>query len=150
MLAYPTLVLRRSPVDGRPPARYRLVWQRRFYEVWQRPNSIPVSASGFPKCAPPFTVTGTTFSAPRAGRYELWVSGSIRGELTAFVDGRPAGHIRHQVNNDGQYTSLGQIELAAGSHSVATRHRLSRLRPGEGGEAWQTGPLLVTPADRCT
>ena len=99
---------------------------------------------------PTLTVNGTTFSASRAGRYELWVNGSIRGELTAFVDGRRAGRIRHQVNNEGQYTSLGQIELTAGSHSVATRHRLSNLRPGEGEEAWQTGPLLVTPADRCS
>jgi hypothetical protein len=150
VLAYPTLVLRRTPVGSRPPASYRLVWQRRFYEVWQRPQSISVSAVEFPKCAPPVTVDGTTFSATRSGRYELWVSGSVRGELTAFVDGRPAGRIRHQVDNEGQYTSLGQIELTAGSHSVATRHRLSSFRPGEGGEAWQTGALLVTPADRCS
>jgi hypothetical protein len=150
VLAYPTLVLRRTPVGSRPPAPYRLVWQRRFYEVWQRPDSIPVSASEFPQCARPLTVAGSMFSAPTTGRYELWVGGSVRGELTALVDGRASGRIRHQLNNRGQYSSLGQIELAAGRHSVATRHRLSRVRPGEGGEAWQTGPVLVTPANRCS
>jgi hypothetical protein len=149
VLAYPTLVLRRTPVGSRPPAPYRLVWQQRFYEVWRRPDSIPVSATAFPKCAQPLTVSGTTFSVPRADRYELWVSGSVRGELTALVDGQRAGRIRHQLNNQGQYSSLGQIDLAAGSHMLATRHRLSRVRPGEAGEAWQTGPLLVTPANRC-
>lgn len=150
VLAYRTLVLRRTPVGSRPPAPYRLVWQRHFYEVWQRPESIPVSASEFPQCAQPLTVAGSTFSAATTGRYELWVGGSVRGELTALVDGRPAGHIRHQLNNEGQYSSLGQIELAAGRHSVTTRHRLSRVRPGEGGEAWRTGPVLLTPANRCS
>jgi hypothetical protein len=148
VLTYRTLVLRRTPIGSRPPAPYRLVWQRRFYEVWQRPESFQVSAPELRKCAQPITAR-TTVSVPRAGRYELWVGGSVRGELTAFVDGRTAGRIRHQLNNEGQYNPLGQIDLAAGSHTVATRHRLSRFRPGEAGEAWQTGPLLVTPANRC-
>jgi hypothetical protein len=73
----------------------------------------------------------------------------VRGELTALVDGRPVGQIRHQLNHAGHHTSLGQVELAAGAHTLESRHRLSRLRPGEGGEAWATGPLVITPADRC-
>jgi hypothetical protein len=35
---YRTLVLRRSPVESRPPAIYRLVWKGQWYEVWQRPE----------------------------------------------------------------------------------------------------------------
>jgi hypothetical protein len=38
VLVYRTLVLRRSPVESRPPSMYRLVWRKRFYEVWQRPR----------------------------------------------------------------------------------------------------------------
>ena len=38
LLVYRTLVLRRSPVESRPPSVYKLVWQKRFYEVWQRPD----------------------------------------------------------------------------------------------------------------
>ena len=150
VLSYPTLVLRRSPVGSRPAAPYRLVWQRRFYEVWQRPESIPVSASAARTCAQAITVAGDSVSVPAAGRYELWIGGNVRGELTAFVDGRRAGRVRHQLNNQGQYTSLGAIDLTAGSHVVTTRHRVSRFRPGEGGEPWQTGPLLVAPAERCS
>ena len=37
LLVYRTLVLRRSPLESRPPSEYQLVWQGRFYEVWQRP-----------------------------------------------------------------------------------------------------------------
>jgi hypothetical protein len=38
LFVYRTLVLRRSPVESRPPSVYRLVWTKRFYEVWQRPE----------------------------------------------------------------------------------------------------------------
>jgi hypothetical protein len=44
VLVYRTLVLGRSPVESRPPSPYRLVWQGRWYEVWQRPVSTPVIA----------------------------------------------------------------------------------------------------------
>ena len=36
LLAYRTLVLRRSPVQSRPPDPYRLVFRGESYEVWQR------------------------------------------------------------------------------------------------------------------
>jgi hypothetical protein len=36
---YRTIVLRRSPVESRPPANYRLVWSGKFYDVWQRTSS---------------------------------------------------------------------------------------------------------------
>jgi hypothetical protein len=150
VLAYRTLVLRRTPVGSRPPSPYRLVWQRRFYEVWQRPDAVPVSASASRPCAKALAVFGNTLSVPKGGRYELWVGGSVRGELSALVDDRRVGQVRHQLNHEGQYTSLGHVELGAGNHTLQSRHRLSRFRPGEGGEAWATGPLVVTPADRCT
>jgi hypothetical protein len=150
IITYRTLVLRRSPIGSRPPAPYRLVWQRRFYEVWQRPEAIPVAATASRPCARPLAMNGTTISVAKAGRYELWVGGSVRGELTAYVDGHPAGRIRHQLNNAGQHNSLGQVELAVGTHTLTSRQRLSRLRPGEGGDAWSTGPLVVTPANRCS
>jgi hypothetical protein len=38
LLIYRTLVLRSSPVESRPPTPYELVWQGRYYDVWQRPD----------------------------------------------------------------------------------------------------------------
>jgi hypothetical protein len=150
LLTYRTLVLRRTPVGSRPPDPYRLVWQRRFYEVWQRPETVPVSAAAPRPCARALPVTGTRVSIEQMGRYELWVGGSVRGELTGFIDGREVGRIRHQLNHRGQYTSLGIVELRPGTHTIESRHRLSRLRPGEGGEPWSVGPLVVSPAVRCS
>jgi hypothetical protein len=36
---YRTLVLRRSPLESRPPSDYELLWRGRWYEAWQRPVS---------------------------------------------------------------------------------------------------------------
>ncbi len=43
LLVYRTLVLRRSPVQSRPPSPYRLTWRGRYYEVWQRPGGLESS-----------------------------------------------------------------------------------------------------------
>jgi hypothetical protein len=37
LLAYPSIVTRVSPVASRPPSLYRLRWQGRYYQLWQRP-----------------------------------------------------------------------------------------------------------------
>jgi len=44
---------------------------------------------------------------------------------------------------------LSTTVVDSGIHTLTSRHRLSRFRPGEGGEPWMAGPLAVTPADRC-
>lgn len=41
LLAYRTLVLRRSPLASRPPLPFRLRWRGDFYEVWERPPGAP-------------------------------------------------------------------------------------------------------------
>jgi hypothetical protein len=60
---YRTLVLRRSPVQSRPPSPYRLIWRGNYYEVWQRPEGLESSVidhlglgttldpTGVPSCA---------------------------------------------------------------------------------------------------
>jgi hypothetical protein len=35
---YRSIVTRRSPAESRPPSIYRLVWQGRYYQLWQRPT----------------------------------------------------------------------------------------------------------------
>jgi hypothetical protein len=62
ILPFRTLVLRRSPSASRPPSVYRLVWQGRYYDVWERPLSggraivdhlavgTSLEAAGIPSC----------------------------------------------------------------------------------------------------
>jgi hypothetical protein len=52
-----------------------------------------------------------------------------------------------QLNNAGQYTSLGGITLQAGVHAIELRYSGGLLAPGGGGPEYGLGPLVVT-ADR--
>jgi hypothetical protein len=58
---YRSIVTRRSPAESRPPSIYKLVWQGRYYQLWQRPalpstrilNHIPLGESNaLPYCGP--------------------------------------------------------------------------------------------------
>jgi hypothetical protein len=62
LLEYRTLVLRRSPLASRPPSAFRIVWEGRHYEIWQRIDAAPpiiehvalgegVGPSAIPRCA---------------------------------------------------------------------------------------------------
>lgn len=62
LLAYRTVVLRRSPATSRPPTPYRRTWSGRYYEVWQRPEradrrviehlTLPPGAALYPTAVP--------------------------------------------------------------------------------------------------
>jgi hypothetical protein len=153
ILVYKTLVLRRSPVESRPPAAFGLVWSGRFYEVWQRTGQT-IASTAVPcdsgTVVRPVPAAGEIpVVVPRSGGYDLWVGGSFRGRLDAFVDGRRVASPRHQLNHDGQYVPLTQLTLTAGSHVVDLRQKTSALRPGSGGPAWPLGPLALSPVGRC-
>jgi hypothetical protein len=77
LLVYRTLVLRRSPVQSRPPAPYELVWRGRYYEVWQRPEDAGASVGNR-------IALGTGLDP----------SGRLRcGALTRLVASEPAGRV---------------------------------------------------------
>jgi hypothetical protein len=38
---YRSIVTRRSPAESRPSSIYRLIWQGRYYQLWQRPANPP-------------------------------------------------------------------------------------------------------------
>jgi hypothetical protein len=79
----------------------------------------------------------------RAG-YTLWVGGSFRGRLRAYVDGRLVGDSRHFLNDGGAYSRLGRVLLPPGRHSVLLRVGGPDLHPGSGGLPLGLGPLVVS------
>jgi hypothetical protein len=205
LLAYRTLVLRRSPAQSRPPSPYRLVSRGTYYEVWQRPPRTPrrlvdhlglggpVDPAAVPACAevrrlaqeagpggrlavvmrrPTIAVALSDTVHPRswgypgealvprtpgavvasvrtpaAGTYELWLGGSIRPEADVTVDGRRVGSVRDELNNSGDYISLGQARLGAGSHTVRIQIGGADLHPGSGGRPDPIGPLVLSSED---
>jgi hypothetical protein len=60
LLPYRSLVIRRSPVESQPPSVYHLVWQGRFYQLWQQPaqpterivTHVPLGDTALDYCGP--------------------------------------------------------------------------------------------------
>jgi hypothetical protein len=207
ILTYRTLVLRRSPFQSRPPAPYRLIWRGRYYEVWQRPPSVPramlahlglgrgVQPGSVPRCSQVHrlarkagkggsllaaarersetirpgatmhpaawewtgyptsllpTTPGTMRAVARVTRpdeYEIWLGGSVRPQVDLEVDGQPAGEVRHQLNNEGEFVLLGRARLARGAHTLTVTFRGADLHPGSGGSPNPIGPLVLSRQD---
>jgi hypothetical protein len=149
---YRTLVLRRSPFATRPPARYRLVWRGRFYDVWQS-GGQPVHCKSrllTSRAEQPGIIglarsdsLASRVSVSHAGRYSVWIGGSFRGSLTVAVDGRIVATRGDQLDNAGQYTRFGAIAIAPGTHFVEVRSARGGLRPGGGGQEYGVGSLVL-------
>jgi len=43
LLPYRSIVTIRSPIESRPPSIWGLVWQGRYYQLWQRPEPAPTT-----------------------------------------------------------------------------------------------------------
>ena len=82
---------------------------------------------------------------PRAGRWRVWVGGSVYGTLTAYLDGRAVGHRHHEVRGSPAWLRFGARTLAAGRHTVALRFRRGVLagRHARGDQA-PLGPVALT------
>ncbi|HNI40815.1 MAG TPA: hypothetical protein PLB47_11120 [Solirubrobacterales bacterium] len=128
VLTYRTLVLRRNPKQSRPPSPYELVWQGRYYEVWQRDPDYEASrlivhhplGGGFqpaavPNCAVVQNVaaqagqTGKVVAALRepnavANLTEYppdWVPDPPNKTLTPLSDGTASGEV--EIPRSGEY-----------------------------------------------
>ncbi|MEX0973684.1 MAG: hypothetical protein WDZ46_10575 [Solirubrobacterales bacterium] len=96
--------------------------------------------------APVHDATDGRFAVPRAGRYDAWLKGSVRGSVELLVDGSEVGAARHEFNNDGGYIYLGETTLGRGAHRAELRFGGADLHPGSGGfPRPETGPLLFAP-----
>jgi hypothetical protein len=88
----------------------------------------------------------TSIRLSRGGCHSVWVGGSFRNRLSALVDGRHVGTRIGQLNNAGQYTSLGAITLSAGAHVIELRYSSRVFAPGSGGPEYGFGPLVIAAA----
>ena len=83
----------------------------------------------------------------RPGDYTLWLGGSVRPLVDLEIDGRPAGQVRHELNNDGEYVELGSSRLVPGEHTVTIDFHGADLHPGSGGPPSPIGPLVLSAQD---
>ena len=81
---------------------------------------------------------------PVSGRWGVWLGGAYRDRLEADVDGRRIAIRRNHLEHFGEYTQLGELELAPGTHTVTLRYGGADLRPGSGGPQFEMGPLVLS------
>jgi hypothetical protein len=91
-----------------------------------------------------------TVDLPAPSAWQIWLGGSVRGRMDVSIDGRPAGSVRHFLNNDGLYVELGSATLDAGRHTVELHYHGTDDHPGSGGRVSPIGPLILSPADPAT
>jgi hypothetical protein len=82
---------------------------------------------------------------PKAGEYEFWLGGSIAGSLELRLDGERVERVTGQLNNDGQYVSLGQAALRPGANEVELDYTRGGWRPGSDVPQEPVGPLVLRP-----
>ncbi|MGH3133968.1 MAG: hypothetical protein ACRDNY_09570 [Gaiellaceae bacterium] len=87
---------------------------------------------------------GISLVLPTAGRYAVWVGGSVRGRLRVLVDGQPVGTIRDHLNATAMWMRLGVTRLDRGAHTVALEIERAVLHPGSNGEQFALGPVALT------
>ncbi len=85
-------------------------------------------------------------TVPQAGRYELWLGGSMSGPVKLTVNGTEIGTARYELQEDGQYVPFGSIGLERGKYEVTISYDGGDWRPGSGGPAATVGPLILQRA----
>ncbi len=68
---------------------------------------------------------------PRAGRYTLWLGGSIDRPIHVYVDGRLIGSPEQQSGGDGTTIDVAAVQLAAGRHHWQLTRGGGDLRPDD-------------------
>lgn len=110
------------------------------WEIPSDPNALFLTSSG--------DLTAR-FSTPSSGAYRMWLGGSVRGSLHAWIDGRQVGSIDGQLAGAGEYTELGRATLAAGTHRLLIRYDSEPLSPGTGTPKqlpYPSGPIAISSA----
>jgi hypothetical protein len=132
--AYRLIVRRRSPLDSRPPADWRLVERTRYHEVWRRRGSSGriLFHEPLPSPRPDPTVCDRVAQAARsaAARSGARLTYAVRPRVVSFG---LAGTVR-----PGHWTSKSRDEILPAGPGVASGQ--VRL-PGGRHEVWIQGPF---------
>jgi hypothetical protein len=93
--------------------------------------------------AQPGAVTGTV-RVGSAGRYRVWLGGSMSQRFEVWVGGHHVGSVAYQLGPPGQFVQVGEVTLSAGAQSVRIVRPASNLTPGDDPLGQLLGPLMLT------
>jgi hypothetical protein len=103
---------------------------------WALGSPYTLAPSGEGKLTQRMTVPG--------GEYELWLEGSIFGNLDLGFDGDQVASERAAIDNSGGgFEPLGTVHLTPGAHNLELDYEGASLYPGSAAKPWDIGPLLL-------
>jgi hypothetical protein len=81
-----------------------------------------------------------------AGRFDVWLRGSVERAVHIRVDGREVGVARSAISPRRSPIHVGTVTLEGGEHTVDVVVGGGSLAPGDGGIDRLVGPVALTPA----
>ncbi len=137
---------RKAPQGGRIVAALASPFRVVALGEQSRPSDWPALATDRRLVTPGSTGTLTVhLSVPAAGEYEFWVGGSVSVGVAMSVNGSTVARVGHQLNNHGQYISLGQGSLRRGPNTLELRYADGGWGPGAEVPQRPIGPLVMRP-----
>ena len=93
----------------------------------------PSTLAGYGSGAAQMNVT-----LPAAGRYSVWLQGSVGRPLTFYVDGKRLSSLGYEERYPNQFLLVDTTELAAGPHTLRIVRGGGSLHPGSGNPGAET------------
>jgi hypothetical protein len=80
---------------------------------------------------------------PSAGRYSIWLQGSIGRPLTFYIDGKRLSSLGYEERYPDQFLLVHTRTLAAGEHTLRVVRGGGDLHPGDGNPSGETTPATM-------
>jgi hypothetical protein len=92
---------------------------------------------------------GAEVTLPSSGEWQVWIGGSVRGEVSVTINGVEAGSVRNRLNNHAQFIELDRLTLERGLQRIEVDYRRGGMpRPATGAYPFGIGPVVLTRRDR--
>jgi len=92
-----------------------------------------------------------SFTLSRAGKYSLWIAGTIGRPVKFVLDGRPVGTVAYEERYPDQFIRIGAEQIASGRHTLTIIRGNGSLHPGSGDDVDPDtrglGPIVLLPGE---
>lgn len=86
-----------------------------------------------------------TVKVPTAGRYRIWLEGSVARELRLYVNGEPVGAVSYESGNAGNYASPLEGTFHEGRNRIRVERGGGSLAPGDNAPS-SLAAIVLEPA----
>ena len=84
------------------------------------------------------------FDLANSSTFDLWVEGFTKGSAELFIDGIPVAEASHVLNQGGNMTKIGNVQLTSGPHALKVLTSSPWIMPGSGGLSYSMGPFYLS------